>query len=711
MAKKLLSLSLVFVMLSVATLAAPGSSMDLFRSYTAQAQDTFSYAGEEIQFFTETVGTASAKHEAVDSLPAWDGETKTAITKGSGTEAAPYEIATAAELAWFAEQCNTVNPALHAKLVRDINMAQADGTKNNWATFSFGVANGASVPTKPFAGVLDGQGHNIYNYSWTGTAGGATNLYYSGMFKSIDGGIVKNLNLIDVAVVLSAYNNGYGYGSVLCGYLAGADSLIENVYISGNVSVMQSSSSVCAFIKTYGGIVGYLYTGTVKDCYSDVNVNLTSKSSKVNDYMKPEHTDDYDTSSISFIGVGGIVGFTYHKGTVTVENCGNGGDIFAPFNRRVGGVVGAIKRCHGANYQNYYNLWNSGNVTGYGDVAGVCGWMKSDQPLNTNLYNTGDITAVSPIDTYASGIANHGTTARTRNAYSTGNVYLKNTGVVVGTNQYDFGDVDGGFNDKMALLYANDAAKTVTSTANVYPTGSDFMVNESTPKWAISYAGTDARVTASLGTGLAPEDMEGSAILATVGEGFVADFGINGNLPILATRKSALVLNDSTYELAENKSITVKLASSGYAALNVANIIEGATLVVTPKNGSAYNLEVAKTGIITLDTKGADEVTVSAASGSRVLVTEPASLAIASIDSAAIKASFASEDSATIILALFDGEALEKVAYAADVQVADGKISAVIDLTGIEVADCQLRAYVWENGTLAPVNAEVEVLQ
>ena len=68
MAKKLLSLSLVFVMLSVATLAAPGSSMDLFRSYTAQAQDTFSYAGEEIQFFTETVGTASAKHEAVDSL-------------------------------------------------------------------------------------------------------------------------------------------------------------------------------------------------------------------------------------------------------------------------------------------------------------------------------------------------------------------------------------------------------------------------------------------------------------------------------------------------------------------------------------------------------------------------------------------------------------------------------------------------------------------
>lgn len=699
MVKKILSLSLAAVM-AVASFG-----------LTVMAQTTFTYAGEEIASFTETVGSASAKHEAIANLTPWDGTTKTAITKGDGSAENPYEISNAAELAWFISQCNAGDMTLCAKLVSDINMAKEDGTKNNWRPFSLGTNAYADATSAGFKGVFDGQGHNIYNYYWTQNAN-SDRVGSAGFFRRIDGGSVKNINFIDVDLTLSSRSDGgVGFGSVVCGHMTNVNSLAENIYISGNVKVFEHGSSVYAMLKSYGGIVANLYSGTVRNCYSDVNVNLKSSSSQRNNYMNQDHS----TSESVNYGVGGIVGLvhhTYSNPRATVANCGNGGTIFAPHNRRVGGVIGALTRYDDNGNTCIENLWNTGDITAYGDVAGICGWMRSAGKLETSVYNTGDITAVSPVDTYASGIANHGPGSKTRKAYSTGNVYLKNTGEANASGKYDFGNVDGGFNDKMALLYATDSASKVTSSANVYPTGADFMVDADTPKWAISYKGTDARVTGNVGVGMAPEAMTESAILDTVGAGFTADFGINGNLPILVSQKADITVNDTTYELAEGKSITVKLESAGYVALNVINIVEGnsAVLVVAPKNGEAYNKEVKGTGIVTLDTKGADEVTVSVSEGSRVLVTEPESLAVSALESAVIKATFESEESATIILALFNGDLLEKVQYVSDVQVNDGTISAEIDLADVDTEGCELCAYVWANGTLAPVNAEVEVL-
>ena len=119
---------------------------------------------------------------APSSLPAkWDGTVATAFGGGTGTEADPYLITSAQELALIAKNINTVTTdyaGIYFKQTADINL---DGAE--WQP----IGNMSS--TTSFKGVYDGADYTIYNMLAVGE--------YSGLFGWIaDPAVVQNLKLV-----------------------------------------------------------------------------------------------------------------------------------------------------------------------------------------------------------------------------------------------------------------------------------------------------------------------------------------------------------------------------------------------------------------------------------------------------------------------------------------------------------------------------------
>ena len=124
--------------------------------------------------------------------------------------------------------------------------------------------------SKPFKGTYDGQNHFISEFN-------ANDIYFSGLFRKIDSGTVKNLVLTNSTIT------GGNYTSGIVGY-----------NVSGTVENVVLTNSTITGGNYTGGIVGYNYGGTIK------NAILTSSNITGN-----ERT-------------GGIVG---NNDGGTVENC------------------------------------------------------------------------------------------------------------------------------------------------------------------------------------------------------------------------------------------------------------------------------------------------------------------------------------------------------------------------------------------------------
>ena len=88
---------------------------------------------------------------------------QTKPSSGDGSVGKPYEISTAAELAWFRDQVNSGNNSISAKLTADIDLSEfchaKDGTKYteelSWAP----IGNSDNM----YQGTFDGNGKTISN--------------------------------------------------------------------------------------------------------------------------------------------------------------------------------------------------------------------------------------------------------------------------------------------------------------------------------------------------------------------------------------------------------------------------------------------------------------------------------------------------------------------------------------------------------------------
>ena len=237
----------------------------------------------------------------------WDGaEIATAYAGGDGSEGSPYEIATAAQLAFFAHEANKndseyqwAETRKYFKLTANINLKGHEWTP-------------IGSESLRFAGSFDGDGHVIVNLNVKGAG------RFAGLFGWIrNGATVKNLVIRNASVSAvspgsesSETQNMEAYSGIVAAYCAGGCT-ISNCKVDGTVT-----SDYCA-----GGIVGYSANdsapyndGAITYCTADVVCSVSGSKS-----------DSY---------CGGIAGHS----CVKMYGCTVRGKIDGPCD--VGGLVG-----------------------------------------------------------------------------------------------------------------------------------------------------------------------------------------------------------------------------------------------------------------------------------------------------------------------------------------------------------------------------------
>ena len=269
---------------------------------------------------------------------------------GNGSVDKPYQISTAAELAWFRDYVNgtivdegekpgTTHPSTSAKLTADIDLSDfchaAGGTKYtdelSW------------TPIGMYLGTFDGNGKTIRNLYINVISENIGISGYAGFFGYADeGGNIKNITFDNAKVKTT--NDDY-YTGILVGV---AGSCIENIKILANCSVEG---------KNYTGGIAGRANGDIGNCENHAMVNGAGfVGGIVGNYVFSDKSitscANYGVITGTRDRVGGIAG-DFNSGTI--QNCANYGDITGIF--YVGNLIGCADEC------NLDNVLGTGNVT------------------------------------------------------------------------------------------------------------------------------------------------------------------------------------------------------------------------------------------------------------------------------------------------------------------------------------------------------------
>ena len=247
---------------------------------------------------------------------------QTKPTRGNGSVDNPYEISTAAELAWFRDYVNKESQFASAMLTDDIDLSEfchaADAATNTEELSWDPIGNG-----KMYCGTFDGNGKTIRNLYINST------FMFEGFFGYAKNGCIKNITFDNAKV---KNTNKFGTGILTGGF----EGTIENIKILANCSVEGTENT--------GGIAGG-GAGYISNCENRAMVNSTNN-------------------------VGGIVGY----GEGSLQNSANYGDISGV--AQVGNLIGFAAAV------NLNNVLGVGNVTATDQKGGLL-VGESNNPWST----------------------------------------------------------------------------------------------------------------------------------------------------------------------------------------------------------------------------------------------------------------------------------------------------------------------------------------
>ena len=289
-------------------------------------------------------------------MPSGGAWAQTKPTIGDGSVDNPYEISTAAELAWFRDYVNNesqyASQYASATLTEDIDLSEfchaADAATNTKELSWDPIGKG-----KMYCGTFDGNGKTIRNLYINST------IMFKGFFGYAVDCCIKNITFNNAKV-----KNTNTYGT---GILAGAfeKCTIENIKILANCSVEGTENT--------GGIAG-AGSGNISNCENRAMVNGTNRVGGI-----VGNSCDNTISSCANYGavtgteyaVGGMVGY-FESGTM--QNSANYGDISGA--DLVGNLIG-----HALTF-NLNNVLGVGNVTATNQIGGLI-VGESNDPSST----------------------------------------------------------------------------------------------------------------------------------------------------------------------------------------------------------------------------------------------------------------------------------------------------------------------------------------
>mgnify|MGYP002558078156 FL=1 len=272
----------------------------------------------------DTTKAEIAVEGETQTLTVYAKASKKEFLEGEGTEANPYLIKTAADLAKFAEfvTAGETLSGYYLKLENDVEVASFTQIGNK---------------TKAFSGYFDGNGKTIKGVNLEG----ASNL---GMFAILSGATVKNLT-IEGSVGATGGTNGLLAAQAYCG------TLVENVTVKGTVSGGSTDNGglIGASVKIGSGDV------YIKNCVNYANV--TSSGVK------------------GTAATGGIIGANAAGLATYIENCKNYGNISTE-GTFAGGMIGLLRVVSGNNNAKVSGCYNYGNINGGVQVGGIVGGSR-----------------------------------------------------------------------------------------------------------------------------------------------------------------------------------------------------------------------------------------------------------------------------------------------------------------------------------------------
>ena len=261
------------------------------------------------------------------------------------------EIATAEELAYFAQQVNnkaSISCGNGNSIGPDDN-GQAGGFKDYYFVLAADIDlsdydwTPIGNATNPFNGNFDGRGHCVNGLKVETVSGSA----YAGLFGCTSVGILRNLGVRLADAGIQVNSTG---GSAYVGGIAGYAHNIFNCYVVGEGAIGVSSLEMGDYIYA-GGIVGSLGTNSsLANCYATVNVKVESDGlvyvggivgfGNFNSTISHTYaTGDVETGTVDYRRyAGGICGYLQTEGTLTNSLAVNGriigGDSYS--NRIIG---------------------------------------------------------------------------------------------------------------------------------------------------------------------------------------------------------------------------------------------------------------------------------------------------------------------------------------------------------------------------------------
>ena len=351
----------------------------------------------------------------------WADNAASAFAGGTGTEADPYQIASAEQLARLSKDVSegALYQGTFFVLAENIDLSA-----HRWTPIGLYKWEATDNTTNnSFQGFLDGNDKTISGMY----VDERTDKYCGGLFGKItiqkNGSPVgaKDLTITGATVYVDETGLNECSGAILAGNAMGSDTqslVFENITVSGSVHVTSTNG-----YNNIGGMLGYASWVKAINCHAE-NVSISGASNS-GGFVGNDNGSVYEncTASGTIDGtwaLGGFVGYsasaiwqdsagesTYTKCAADVDVSGN--------NWRLGGFVGHAE----------YGEFN--NCVAYGDVtSSVTGWNpkiggfigeSGDQENNpdgyanaTNCHAAGTVTSASPdyeaggfVGTYSGG--------------------------------------------------------------------------------------------------------------------------------------------------------------------------------------------------------------------------------------------------------------------------------------------------------------------
>lgn len=320
-----------------------------------------------------------------------------------------YLITSGADLAFMAYQVNQGNPEyMQASYLQT---ADIDLSAHYWVSIGNSDA--------PFMGKYDGNNFKISNIVIGELPpdtrnGGFFGLFGMVMSQGANTAELKNIIIENFVVgdYLQMDADGAGAGALVG---MGMDVSIDNCHVMGQISIADLGADTIYV----GGLAGAI-TGSVSNCSArggklsgdavggiagvSYNVQFTNCVNYC-DVSAPMDDDQFAAGGIAGTGIDGDASF---------ERCYNYGDVS-------GGVAGGI--FGGASYVSMTEVYNFGNVEGYG-VAG--GLIAASNLADLNyVYNMGNVSAMGAggiIGMLQGGSSSYGSDISIKNAFNSGNV-------------------------------------------------------------------------------------------------------------------------------------------------------------------------------------------------------------------------------------------------------------------------------------------------